>query len=79
MVNAIYFKGNWKYQFQNEKTKIQAFRVNQNRQVKGTISFYDFLISSQILFPREGNFYAVLLFFLGQVLWNTHVTSLINK
>ncbi len=33
MVNVIYFKGSWKYQFQKENTKTLTFHVDKQREV----------------------------------------------
>jgi serpin B len=38
MVNAIYFKGKWKFPFESENTETQKFHVDANREVKGILS-----------------------------------------
>ena len=65
MVNAIYFKGNWKYQFQPEKTETQTFHVDQNRQV-------------QYYMVKSIKNFKVLKNFILQQPFYTDVTSFIN-
>jgi serpin B len=38
MVNAIYFKGKWRYPFDAKETETKPFHVDSGRQVSGTLT-----------------------------------------